>query len=57
MTVDPEDLEELADAMRRVLTNRSPAADLRARGPARATRFSWAQTAAATVQVYCEVAR
>ena len=57
MTVDPEDLEELVDAMRRVLTNRSLAADLRARGPARTTRFSWAHTAAATLQVYREVAR
>ena len=57
MTVDPEDLEELADAMRRVLTNRSLAADTRARGPARTTRFSWAHTAAATVQVYRKVAR
>ena len=41
--------------MRRILTDQTLAADLRARGSAGAARFSWAQTAAATVRVYREV--
>ena len=55
VTVDPADVEELAGAMRRVLTNPTLAAELRARGLRRAARFSWAQTAAATVRVYREL--
>ncbi len=56
LTVDPDDDAALAAALRRVLTEPALAADLRARGLARARRFSWAATAEATVAVYREVA-
>lgn len=54
LLVDPADDGALVAALRRVLTDPRLAADLRARGLARARDFSWAATAAATVAVYRE---
>jgi glycosyltransferase involved in cell wall biosynthesis len=50
--VDPEDEDEIADALERVLTDPILAADLRRRGRERAASFTWAATARATLDVY-----
>jgi len=55
LTVDPYDVDALADAMCRVLVDGQLREDLRARGLARARRFSWEKTARETVAVYREV--
>jgi len=51
LLVDPTDTEALADAMRRVLTDRALWKDLAERGLARATQFSWGETAKGTLEV------
>jgi glycosyltransferase involved in cell wall biosynthesis len=45
LLVPADDEHALADALRRVLTDAALDADLRARGPARAARFTWPRTA------------
>jgi len=55
ITVDPYDVEALAEAMRRVLSDPDLAHDLRRRGLERAAGFTWEQTARKTVEVYREV--
>jgi glycosyltransferase involved in cell wall biosynthesis len=55
--LDEPDEQGLAAAITRVVEDRACAADLRARGLARAATFSWARTAAATEAVYGEVGR
>ena len=55
ITVDPYDVEALAEAMYRVLSDPDLADDLRRRGLERAARFTWERTARETVQVYREV--
>jgi glycosyltransferase involved in cell wall biosynthesis len=50
--VDPLDADALADALRRVLSDPALAADLCARGPAQAARFSWDRAAEETLAVY-----
>lgn len=55
LTVDPENLTDLAEAMRRVLTDPELAADLRARGIERAKQFSWSKTAETTLKIYEDV--
>ncbi len=55
VTVDPTDVEAIADGLRRVLTDSSLAADLRRRGRARAAQFTWARTARETLAVYQRV--
>ena len=55
ITVDPYDVDALADAMHRVLTDRDLREDLRARGLARARQFTWERTARETLAVYREV--
>ncbi len=45
LLVDPHDPGELADAMQRLLAEPDLAADLAARGPRQATRFSWEKSA------------
>ena len=50
--VNPYDVEGLADAMWRMLSDRDLRADLVARGLARAGHFSWEQAARQTIQVY-----
>src|SRR5262249_37045415 len=53
--VNPEDLDDLGDAMRRVLTSAELRDDLRARALAHSKRFNWAQVAVDTSAVYAEV--
>ncbi len=55
VTVDPYDVEALAAAMRRVLSDRDLQEDLRRRGLERAAGFTWERTARETVAVYREV--
>jgi glycosyltransferase involved in cell wall biosynthesis len=50
--VDPEDTHELADALRRVEADRSLREELSAAGKKQAEGFSWARTAAETVDIY-----
>ncbi len=52
---DPLDPGEMAGAIRRVLEDGALAADLSERGRARAAQFSWARTAARTLDVYEEL--
>jgi len=53
--VDPTDTHAITDGMRRVLTDPTLAAQLRARGPLRAREFSWEQSVARTRALYQEV--
>lgn len=50
--VDPYDVDAIADAMRRVLSDPALAQDLRERGLVRSAQFSWERTARETVAVY-----
>ena len=52
----PPDAESLAGAMKKVLTDPALAADLAARGPRQAAKFSWQNAAAKTLEVYRRVA-
>ena len=56
LLVDPLDTAALADALRLVLTDDGLRAELRRRGLARVARFTWQQTAAATLAIYREEA-
>ena len=56
VTVNPESVEDIAGAMRRVLGSATLREDLRARGLKRAAEFSWQKTAAATLGVYRRLA-
>ncbi|MGH2457598.1 MAG: glycosyltransferase family 4 protein, partial [Chloroflexota bacterium] len=53
--VDPLDVDAIAEAIHRVLIDRDLAENLRARGLARAKRFTWERTASETLAVYHEV--
>jgi len=53
----PGDVDALASAMQRVLTDRALHATLAAKGLARARMFSWERTAQATLDVYTRVAQ
>jgi glycosyltransferase involved in cell wall biosynthesis len=55
VTVDPCDVEALAEAMYCVLTDVALSAELRAKGLERAEQFTWERTARETVAVYREV--
>jgi len=55
LLVDPYDVEEIATAMRRILEDEALAAELRAKGLARAKEFSWERTARETIAVYEKV--
>jgi glycosyltransferase involved in cell wall biosynthesis len=57
LLVDPTDVAALAGALERLLDDEPLRRDLRARGLARAARFTWSRTAAETLQVYCEAIR
>ena len=52
LTVDPWDVEGLAEAMRRALDDEALRQEMRERGLQRAKGFSWTKTAQETVQVY-----
>ena len=56
LLVDPRDVQGIAKAIARLLDEPDLAADLRARGLARAAEHSWARTAALTAAAYAEVA-
>ena len=53
--VDPYSVQEIAQAMRRILADPELAQDLRERGLARAAQFSWERTARETIAVYEKV--
>ncbi len=57
LLVDPTDPVSIADAMRRVLTDPLLAAELSARGLARARTFSWEQAATRIHDIYQDVGR
>jgi glycosyltransferase involved in cell wall biosynthesis len=52
LLVDPADTDEIAAALRRVLSDPALADELRRRGHAQAARFSWERAARETAQVY-----
>ncbi len=56
LLVDPRDVESLAAAMDRLLSEEGLRADLRARGLERAKQFSWQRAARETLSVYEVVA-
>ncbi len=55
LLVDPESIDELADALTRLASDPSLCIDLARRGRARALQFSWDQAAAKTWSVYEEL--
>ena len=54
---DPQDVDALTDALRRLLSDRDLAEALAARGLAQAARFSWARAAQETAALYHELLR
>ncbi len=52
LLVNPDDVGEIAEALRRVLTDSTLAADLRRRSLQRAAQFSWKEVARRTLAVY-----
>jgi len=52
---DPNDVESITDALRRLLHDADLRADLRHRGLEQAARFSWERTAQETLEVYRQV--
>jgi glycosyltransferase involved in cell wall biosynthesis len=57
LLVDPTDPVAIADAMRRVLTEPALAAELSAKGLARAHEFSWERAATRIHDIYQDVGR
>jgi glycosyltransferase involved in cell wall biosynthesis len=57
IAVDPGSVAEIADAIRRVLSDADLAAGLAARGRRRASTFSWEETARRTLQIYEKAGR
>jgi glycosyltransferase involved in cell wall biosynthesis len=55
LLIDPYEPQSIADALRRVLTEPSLRADLRARGLARARAFSWERSIRRVREIYDEV--
>ncbi len=55
LMVDPTRVDDLAEAMGRILGDASLASDLRAKGVSRAAHFSWQRCAAETMAVYRQV--
>ena len=52
LLADPDDVEGIAHAIERLLSDPALAADLRARGVERAARFAWEETARLTLEAY-----
>ncbi len=52
LPIDPDDVEALADALRRTLTDSTLRADLIRRGLAQAQTFTWEKTVRATLALY-----
>ena len=55
LSVDPNDVEGLAEAMHRVLRNAELCKELRRKGLERAKLFSWEETARQTLTIYKNV--
>jgi glycosyltransferase involved in cell wall biosynthesis len=55
LLVNPDDVDDIARALNRVLTDEPLRARMRALGLAQAARFTWERTAQATLAVYREV--
>jgi glycosyltransferase involved in cell wall biosynthesis len=55
LLVDPYNVEALAEAMQKVLSDHELALDLRRRGFERAAQFTWERTARLTISVYQQV--
>ena len=53
--ISPHDIEGLAGALEKILTDRELREDLVAKGATQAARFSWKQTAKKTLEIYKEV--
>ena len=53
--VDPYDIDEMAEAMYRVLSDKSVAEDLTKRGLEQSKKFSWTETARKTLAIYEKV--
>jgi glycosyltransferase involved in cell wall biosynthesis len=53
--VDPLNISEMGEAVRRVLTDRSVSSSLREKGMARAREFTWDRAARETLRIYQEV--
>jgi len=52
LLVDPRDVAQIQESMRRVAEDKELAADLRVRGFERAHRYSWSRCAMQTWEVY-----
>ena len=57
LLIDPENVEALAEAMTRILTDEALARDLRRRRLERSGRYAWKETAGRSLAVYREAAR
>jgi alpha-1,3-rhamnosyl/mannosyltransferase len=55
LTVDPDDLDALGDAMLRVLTDSALRETMRTRGLERVENFTWDKTVQATLALYSQV--
>jgi len=55
LTVSPDDVDALTDALRRALTDTAWREEARAHGIARAATFTWESTARRTARVYRQV--
>ncbi|GAB4477482.1 MAG: glycosyltransferase family 1 protein [Anaerolineae bacterium] len=53
--IDPNDVDSIADGLRRVLLDGEAAANLRERGLKRAALFQWSRTAGETLAIYRQV--
>jgi glycosyltransferase involved in cell wall biosynthesis len=54
LLVDPNEAEDIAEGLRRVLEDSQLRADLAKRGPAQAAKFSWERTAVGTLGAYAK---
>jgi glycosyltransferase involved in cell wall biosynthesis len=57
LTVDPEDVEAIARALQKIISDKDLANDLKARGIARARDFSWHDSAARMLELFRTVRR
>ena len=52
VTVDPKSVSELSEALAHLVSDHARAVELSGKAQARAERFSWAETARRTLEVY-----
>jgi glycosyltransferase involved in cell wall biosynthesis len=55
LLVDPDDVEEVADALNRVITDRAFASNLTERGRVQVQRFSWHRAAQQMIMIFDEI--